>query len=166
MTEAHVTNSCEIMHYILLRPKMWANQIVLHCCSRLSQACLCSILGNALKEMPRSFTNLKYLSRKRNHFLLFGRSHLCILSSLKRHTRERWRHLEIQYLPHLLTSKQIYLNPVITMWITMYPLDDALIERAPRVTALEASIQQSQRISCSVNSLALLLSRVAPLDQM
>lgn len=75
MTEAHVTNSCEIMHYILLRPKMWANQIVLHCCSRLSQACLCSILGNALKEMPRSFTNLKYLSRKRNHFLLFGRSH-------------------------------------------------------------------------------------------
>lgn len=77
---------------------------------------------------------------------LFGRPHLCIESSLKRLTGDRWRHLEIQYLPHLLMSKHIYLNPVITIWITMYPSDDALIGPAPCVTALEASIQPSEPI--------------------
>lgn len=82
---------------------------------------LYSATGNALLEVSMCFMNQEYLPRKINHFLLFGRPHLCIESSLKRHTGDRWRHLEIQYLPHLLMSKRIYLNPVITMWITMYP---------------------------------------------
>ncbi len=43
-------------------------------------------------------------------------------------------------------SKHIYLNPVITMWITMYPLDDALIGLAYLVKALEACTQPSEPI--------------------
>lgn len=44
-------------------------------------------------------------------------------------------------------SKHIYLSPVITMRITMYPSDDALIDPAPLVTALEASTQPSEPIT-------------------
>lgn len=43
-------------------------------------------------------------------------------------------------------SKHIYLNLDITMWITMYPLDDALIGPASLVTALEAGTQPSEPI--------------------
>lgn len=64
-------------------------------------------IGNALQEVSMCFMNQEYLPRKINHFLLFGRPHLCIEPSLKRHTGDRWRHLEIQYLPHLLMSKHI-----------------------------------------------------------
>lgn len=43
-------------------------------------------------------------------------------------------------------SKHIYLNPVITMWITMYPSDEALIGRAYLVKALEVCTQPSEPI--------------------
>lgn len=54
--------------------------------------------------------------------------------------------------------KHIYLISIITMWITMFPSENALIGPAPHVTALPASIQPSQPIrqepSETVNSAA------------
>lgn len=63
-------------------------------------------------------------------------------------------------------SKHIYLNPIITMWITMYPLENALIGPAPHVTALPASIQPSQPIRQQPSKMVDSAAIEAVLDQM
>lgn len=68
---------------------------------------------------PVCFMIQKSLLHKINHFLLFDRLHLCVEPALKRLSQDRWRRLEMRYLPHLLMLKLIKLNHVnyhVSLW--------------------------------------------------
>lgn len=99
-------------HTYIVQYKRCGHRTGLHSCWLLAPALrelqiFPPAIGNVLQEVSMCFMNQEYLPRNINHFPLFGRPHLCIEPSLKRHTRDGWRHLEMRYLAHLPMSKHI-----------------------------------------------------------